>query len=97
MMLKCFNYYTRNSGSILSLPKLAFIKCDILTLKFAHFLNLVEVNHEAFLVNTHHKNESNMNTEYYSSILEISKEFDFWSTSSLFIEEIVRELFYPTL
>ena len=56
MILKCFNYYTRNSGSILSLPKLAFIKCDILTLKFAHFLNLVEVNHEAFLVSVVHLN-----------------------------------------
>ena len=34
---------------------------------------------------------------FYSSIFEISKEFDLWSTSSLLIEEIVRELFDTAL
>jgi len=34
---------------------------------------------------------------FYSSIFEISNEFDLWSNSSLFIDEIVRELFDAVL
>jgi len=34
---------------------------------------------------------------FYSSIFEIRNEFDLWSNSSLFIEEIVRELFDTVL
>jgi len=34
---------------------------------------------------------------FYSSIFEIRNEFDLWSNSSLFIEEIVRELFETVL
>lgn len=50
MRFESFHYDTRNCGSILSLTKLAFIKSDVLALKFAHFLDLIEVNNEALLV-----------------------------------------------
>lgn len=45
-----FNDYTRDCGTILSLCQLAFIKSDILALKFAHFLNLIEIHNKALLV-----------------------------------------------
>jgi hypothetical protein len=56
LRFKCLNHDTRNSGAILSLPELAFIERDVLALKFAHFLNLIEVNYEALLVRVTHLN-----------------------------------------
>jgi hypothetical protein len=49
-MFKCLHHDTRNSSPILSLPQLPLIEINVLTLKFAHFLNLIEVNDEALLV-----------------------------------------------
>jgi hypothetical protein len=55
-MFKCLHHDTRNSGPILSLPQLPLIKSNVLALKFAHFLNLIEVNDEALLVRVTHLN-----------------------------------------
>lgn len=50
----CFYHNTRDSSTVFPLGKLTFVHCNILTLQLPHFLYLIEIDHEAFLISVVH-------------------------------------------